>query len=45
MLPGSGNVRAINRTAAVAVCRIGLVAAITMMAKTNIGSVKSREST
>ena len=42
--PGSGSAMASARTAAEAVCRIGRVAAITMMAKTNSGSVKLRES-
>src|SRR5690554_4544677 len=45
MLPGMGMAREMSRTAAMAVWIMGRVPAMTMMANTNIGSVKLREST
>ena len=42
--PGMGSARAVARTPALASSRIGRLPAITMMAKTKSGSVKSRES-
>ena len=44
MLPGRGTSLAISCTKPDAVCKMGRVPAITMIAKTNKGSVKSRES-
>ena len=45
MPPGSGSRRAVAWTASIEACRIGRVAAMTMIANTNSGSVKLREST
>ncbi len=44
-LPGRGIRLASLLTAAIAVCRMGLVPAMTMITKTNMGSVKLRVST